>query len=62
MKITKKKTNFTRDVKFCFTCGKELNKHEYILNFGSNGATFELCEKCIKKLNSRINKILSSVS
>lgn len=61
MKITKRKSNFTKDANFCFTCGKELNTYEYILNFGSDAVTFELCEKCIKKLNSRINKVLDSV-
>ncbi len=42
---------------FCFCCGKELTK-EYLINFGSKAAEFELCRSCLKKLNQKISKAL----
>lgn len=45
---------------FCYCCGKSLDKKEYLVNLGSTGAQFELCRSCLKKLHTKITKVLGA--
>lgn len=44
---------------FCFCCGKPIEK-EYVLNLGTAGSQFELCRSCLKKLHTKITKVLDA--
>jgi len=51
----------------CSSCGKELDKFDYELLFSNKNMKYSICidvpicEKCIKKTNKSIDKIINKV-
>lgn len=57
MTIRQRKVKHPPD--FCFQCGKTLEKIEFVLDFGTPAASFELCRSCIGKIHKRAAIALS---
>lgn len=60
VKMLVKKRKVKHPPSFCFCCGRTLETEEYVIDFGSSGATFELCKGCLKRLKAKTEKVLEA--
>lgn len=56
MRVRKRKVKYPPE--FCYGCGCELEKEEYIVDFGAG--EYEFCRMCLQKMCNKINRALEN--